>query len=458
MEQKLQYIDIGLIDPHPENPRKDLGDVTELADSIRENGIMQNLTIVKQISDSGEWNGRYTAVIGHRRRAAAIQAGLETVPCVIADLDRTEQLATMLQENMHRSDLNAFEQAQGIQVMLDLGYTIDEVSKTTGFSQTKVRGRAEWAKLDQKLLNEVSQERQITFGDLDKLAQIEDMSERNAALQKIGTSDFEWAVKSRIHAQKCAKNEPLIMQKIKELGYTVLPPNERYSSKYEQLGSQIDFCDWTENTEFPSVSGKQKVFYDVPSYGKYVKFYVLKKKAAPVRKSEKELNAERQLKQQWDRADELLKMTFSLRLSFVRDVRVRPKNMGEMLKAAAIACALESIVYTGSNRDLAKEAFGIDKNDYSSGREGKAIQMLNSSESAKLIPITILAALGDSETLSYIEGYRKAEYPKHHKNAQLDVIYDWLCSLGYEMSTEEQQLRDGTHSIFKQEESQNDEA
>lgn len=456
--QKLQYIDVELIDPHPDNPRKELGDLTELADSIRANGVMQNLTVIKQVDDNGKWNGRYTAVIGHRRLAASKLAEVKAVPCVIAEMDHKTQVSTMLLENMQRSDLTAFEEAQGFQMMLDLGESVASVSERTGFSETKVRRRVEWTKLDQKLLKEVSQERQISITDLDKLAQIEDVSERNAALEKIGTRDYEWEVNRRVRAQKCAKNEPLIMQKIKELGYTVLPPNERYSSKYEQLGSQIDFCDWTENTEFPLVSGKQKVFYDVPSYGKYVKFYVLKKKAEPVRKSEEELNAERQLQQQWDRADELLKMTFSLRLSFVRDVRVRPKNMGEMLKAAAIACALESIVYTGSNRDLAKEAFRIDKNDYSSGREGKAIQMLNSSESAKLIPITILAALGDSETLSYIEGYRKAEYPKHHKNAQLDVIYDWLCSLGYEMSTEEQQLRDGTHSIFKQEESQNDEA
>lgn len=50
------------------------------------------------------------------------------------------------------------------------------------------------------------------------------------------------------------------------------------------------------------------------------------------------------------------------------------------------------------------------------------------------------------ETLS---GRCNGTYELKDKNAQLDIIYDWLCSLGYEMSTEEQQLQDGTHPLFK---------
>ena len=60
----IQNIDINLIDQHPENPRKDLGDLTELANSIKESGIHQNLTVVR----NGE---RYTCIIGHRRLAAS---------------------------------------------------------------------------------------------------------------------------------------------------------------------------------------------------------------------------------------------------------------------------------------------------------------------------------------------------------------------------------------------------
>lgn len=59
--------------PHPDNPRRDVGDVTELADSIRAKGIMQNLTVVPD--DPADPDTTYTVIIGHRRLAAARQAG-----------------------------------------------------------------------------------------------------------------------------------------------------------------------------------------------------------------------------------------------------------------------------------------------------------------------------------------------------------------------------------------------
>lgn len=83
----IQNIDINLIDQHPENPRKDLGDLTELANSIKESGIHQNLTVVKK----GKHFERYTCIIGHRRLAAAKLAGLTEVPCHVADMDYKTQ-------------------------------------------------------------------------------------------------------------------------------------------------------------------------------------------------------------------------------------------------------------------------------------------------------------------------------------------------------------------------------
>ena len=130
---------------HPENPRKDLGDLTELAESIKQNGIMQNLTVV-QVDD-----GLYNVVIGNRRMAAAEMAGLEEVPCVISEMDYKTQVATMLMENMQRQDLTVFEQAQGFQMMMDLGYTANGASLTTiGKLITKyaLRQRKTWGNND----------------------------------------------------------------------------------------------------------------------------------------------------------------------------------------------------------------------------------------------------------------------------------------------------------------------
>ena len=117
----------------------------ELAESIKANGVLQNLTVVPNMVTgeiSGEtWQRGYKVIIGHRRLAAAKLAGLTEVPCVVTEMTPQEQVATMLLENMQRSDLTVYEQAQGFQMMLNMGETVETVSQKTGFSQSTVRRR-----------------------------------------------------------------------------------------------------------------------------------------------------------------------------------------------------------------------------------------------------------------------------------------------------------------------------
>lgn len=148
---EIKYIAVTKLCPHPDNPRRDVGDVTELADSIKANGILQNLTVVPVPGEIiGTFDGLYTVVIGHRRLAAAKLAGLTEVPCVVTEMTPQEQIGTMLLENMQRSDLTLYEQAQGFQMMLDLGETVETVAQKTGFSQSTVRRRVKLLNLDQE--------------------------------------------------------------------------------------------------------------------------------------------------------------------------------------------------------------------------------------------------------------------------------------------------------------------
>lgn len=72
-------IPINRLFPHPDNPRKDLGDLSELSASIKASGILQNLTVVPDEPDTPDTD--YTIIIGHRRYAAAKIAGLTELPC-----------------------------------------------------------------------------------------------------------------------------------------------------------------------------------------------------------------------------------------------------------------------------------------------------------------------------------------------------------------------------------------
>ncbi len=265
--QKIVYIGLDQIYPHPDNPRKNLGDLEELADSIRKNGVMQNLTVVpghwitdeeyyeicgKFSQDPSEglrkiMNKRwmpdgYTLIIGHRRCAAARQAGLEKVPCrIVEDMDKKDQVGTMLEENMQRNDLTVYEQAQGFQMMLDLGETEETIADKTGFSRTTVRRRLNIAKLDQKELQKKEQDEsfQMSLKDLYALEQVEDIKTRNKILKEASSSrDLIWRAQQAAADAERDKKKDQIIKLLEKAGIRKAPAaaeNERYSGKWEVI-------------------------------------------------------------------------------------------------------------------------------------------------------------------------------------------------------------------------------
>ena len=83
MEHQIMMIPIEALTHHPDNPRKDLGDLKELIASIKVSGVMQNLTVVPNPNDDETW----LVVIGNRRMEASKAAGLKELPCIISDMD-----------------------------------------------------------------------------------------------------------------------------------------------------------------------------------------------------------------------------------------------------------------------------------------------------------------------------------------------------------------------------------
>ena len=277
---KIVQIPVEMIRQHPHNPRKELGDLSELAESIKAKGILQNLTVV--CNEPGAGQG-YTAIIGHRRLAAAKLAGLETVPCIIARMTPAEQVQTMLLENIQRSDLTAYEQAQGFQMMIDFGDTVETVAEKTGFSKTTIRRRLEMAKLDEKVLKSVS-DRQLSLSDFDKLSKLDDMKERNRLLEYIGTNNFNSSVEYAIKKQEIQKRLPAIKKRIKELKGTKIQYSQTYSGKYERIGHEIDISKWDGKEISASVEGK--LFYCLDENRGTLGFYQ-EKKQKPVKRSKK---------------------------------------------------------------------------------------------------------------------------------------------------------------------------
>lgn len=247
-------VTIGLehIHPHPDNPRKDLGDLTELAESIKKNGIMQNLTVIPKEGEPGE----YITIIGHRRSAAAKLAGVTEAPCrVIEGMTDKEQMSTMLEENMQRNDLTIWEQAQGFQMMLDLGETEDTIAEKTGFSKKTIRHRLNIAKLDSKTLMEKERQDgyQLSLTDLYELEKIKDVKTRDKILKD--STDSRDLARRAINAQK----EDIEAAEKKMEGLSVL---HKLLCMVSAMVADADLVEW--NYTYNTVRGKRvKAFYGI---------------------------------------------------------------------------------------------------------------------------------------------------------------------------------------------------
>ena len=328
MMDRIKEISIEWLEHHPENPRKDLGDLTELAESIKANGILQNLTVVPAGKETANGYEIFWVVIGNRRMEAAKKAGLKTLPCIVSDMDRKTQIATILEENMQRSDLTAFEQAQGFQMMMDLGFTEAEISEKTGFSRTTVSRRLKMAELDANAFRKAVG-KQITMDDLDKLGQIKSIEQRNAILRNYGEDNFNWILTNAIRKQKAAEKKPKVMEIIREKGIPELAQKDRYSSKYQRhYDMTIDFAKWREG-EKVGPKDPEGWFYLADEC--QVEFYEKLKKPEPVRKTEAERAEEVRIENAWKIEERCEETARELRREFAEGMTVSPKNAMEMM-------------------------------------------------------------------------------------------------------------------------------
>jgi ParB/RepB/Spo0J family partition protein len=137
-DPELCWLNLGDLAPHPDNPRRHLGNLTELVRSIRSHGILEPLVVLPADDD-----GVYRIVAGHRRHAAGIEASVTDVPAVVRPMNPSEVIDAMLSENVNRSDLTVSEEVRAIErrMSLDEGLTPAKLCRRIGRSQAWVRAR-----------------------------------------------------------------------------------------------------------------------------------------------------------------------------------------------------------------------------------------------------------------------------------------------------------------------------
>lgn len=151
--QTATMLPLAFLTPHPRNVRKAIGDISELASSIRQNGLVQPIVVTQLPSQKG----RYLILAGHRRAKACERVGMLQVPCIVRhDVTHiTDHLSLMLVENCQRTNLSPVEKAEAVRELLDLGMTQAEISRTTGMHPATVSSLVLITELDEESLEAV---------------------------------------------------------------------------------------------------------------------------------------------------------------------------------------------------------------------------------------------------------------------------------------------------------------
>jgi ParB family chromosome partitioning protein len=177
-------IPIEKIIPNQLQPRKDMGDLEELTESIREKGIIEPVIVRPK-------DGHFEIVAGERRFRAAKAAGLNEVPCIEHDIPDNEALEISIVENIQRKDLNVFEQAQSIMSLAEIyGYTHEEIAKKIGKSRVTVTELIRITDLPMEIKQKCLQLAINSKTFLLELTKLEDIDKMTAILDQYSQNSF----------------------------------------------------------------------------------------------------------------------------------------------------------------------------------------------------------------------------------------------------------------------------
>ena len=435
MKSMITQIKIDKLHHHPNNPRQDLGDITELAESIKAKGILQNLTVVP-IRDSAI-DEEYYVVIGNRRLEAAKLAGLEELPCQISRfMSLKDQQAIMLLENMQRNDLTPYEQAHGFQMCLDLGMDENELKVKTGFSKKTIRQRLKMLELDEDKLKK-SMGKGANIQDYIDLEKIEDIEKRNELLEFIGTTDFRYKLNIALSNQEKIKifNEQLPRFKENMKQVDNIPTGYRY---YAFLPANQ-----MEKFDFPK-DGKEYCFSaneNVKSIYVYVKCEIKEETSEePKELTQDEINVEK--------IKELVGNAYQTRLEFAKDIyNTLLMDISQNREYQALfGIVSENLdVADTDTYEVFKEVTGLslDKIDDLSFRSHK--------KTIRLCFALAYAQMERKDSIATVNCWYGSDYGsyKEWNKKQFRILYDFLKLYGYEISEEEEKIMFGTHELYK---------
>ena len=457
---KIVMLPAECLEHHPENPRKEIGDIAELTDSIKANGILQNLTVVPKPNDEG----KYLVIIGNRRYEAGLGAGLTEFPCVISDMDHTKQLETMLIENMNRSDLTVYEQAKGFEQLTLAGYSVNDIAEKTGFSQSTVRRRINLCQYDKELVTKAF-EKQATFEDFEKLNKIKNEENRASVAKFLGSSNFGWYLEQGIKKERKKEREVIVLEAIKDIA--------RKAEQDERSWEFDEVCVinlYTNAEDFSRMYDDIEKAKQLPKLdnGEYVYFrdyasnFEICKPCETSEPAPKSDNIDKYKKER-EEIKSLISDMYARHMDFIENYDKKPKSV----PGIALLC-IDTISKLFTTDGLGGVSY-VDLDDVTDYISEKHLEIYV--ENADTLSdyyksnisrfyVQLTTALLDVKNIYSDLWYREVNqsigysgngnYTTYSYNCtqKIKIFADFIEHLGYVMSDEEKQLIDGTHRLY----------
>lgn len=211
-QKEIIYLDVEKIYPNPYQPRKSFEEnsITELSNSIEKYGVIEPI-LVRKVK-----NSFYELVAGERRLKACKKIGIAKIPSIITNITEKDSACMALIENVQRERLNFIEEAEGYQtLMVDFGYTQEEIAQTIGKKQSTISNKLRLLKLKKEIKNTIIQN---------------NLTERHArALLKLDNEKIQLEVLEKIlkFDLNVQKTEQLVDNTIKRLSGESLKPEKK---------------------------------------------------------------------------------------------------------------------------------------------------------------------------------------------------------------------------------------
>jgi ParB family chromosome partitioning protein len=211
----LEQVPIGQIKPSKLNPRKSVGDVAELAQSIKAAGVIEPLIVVRE-------NGHFELVAGERRLAGARKAGLKTVPVIVRELTEAERREAMLIENLQREGLTVMEEAGAYKQLLELdGMTQRKLAERVGRSQGHISKRLALLELPAEVGKRVDSGG-IRLEDALELTKLSDSPERLKACLRQSGQYIRYEIDRQVNEKRIEEKVAAAEAKAEKQGLTVI--------------------------------------------------------------------------------------------------------------------------------------------------------------------------------------------------------------------------------------------